>query len=191
MPNTATEQTGFTDQFLIAMPQLADPNFFKTVTYLCEHNKEGAMGVTINRPLEMSVAHMLDQIDIPVLDPTLHKTNVMQGGPVQPERGFVLHSPASEWDSSAQISKDLSLTTSRDILVAIGEGQGPEKFLISLGYAGWGPDQLEQEIINNAWLNGPADYRILFDSPYQQRWAQAAENMGVDLDKLSVQAGHA
>lgn len=185
------EQSYLMDQFLIAMPQLADPNFFKTVTYLCEHNAEGAMGFTINRPLEMTVAHMLDQIDIPVLDPQLHEIQVLLGGPIQPERGFVLHSPASEWDSSAQISKEISLTTSKDILVAIGEGQGPEKFLVSLGYAGWGPSQLEKEIIENSWLNGPADYSILYEVPYAERWAQAAEYIGIDLDKLSVQAGHA
>lgn len=191
MSEPMPEQSYLMDQFLIAMPQLADPNFFKTVTYLCEHNAEGAMGFTINRPLEMTVAHMLDQIDIPVLDPQLHEIQVLLGGPIQPERGFVLHSPASEWDSSAQISKEISLTTSKDILVAIGEGQGPEKFLVSLGYAGWGPSQLEKEIIENSWLNGPADYSILYEVPYAERWAQAAEYIGIDLDKLSVQAGHA
>ncbi len=191
MPNPKTQPSWLTDQFLIAMPQMTDPNFFKTVTYLCEHNAEGAMGVTINRPLEMTVAHMLDQIDIPVLNPQLHKMQVLLGGPIQPERGFVLHSPASEWDSSAQVSKNLSLTTSQDILIAIGEGQGPEQYLVCLGYAGWEENQLEQEIIGNAWLTGPSDYTILYDSPYDQRWSQAAEYIGIDLDKLSVQAGHA
>lgn len=149
------------------------------------------MGLVINRPLEMTVAHMLDQIDIPVLDSKLHERQILLGGPLQPERGFVLHSPAAEWESSVQISKNLSLTSSRDILVAIGEGQGPEKFLVCLGYAGWGANQLEQEVIANSWLNGTADYCILFDTPYPQRWTQAAEYIGIDLNKLSVQVGHA
>ncbi len=191
MSNSTTYQSWLSDQFLIAMPQMADPKFFKTVTYLCEHNAEGAMGITINRPLEFTIAHMLDQIDIPVLNSELHKIPVLSGGPIQPERGFVLHSPASEWDSSTQISKDLSVTSSQDILIAIGEGQGPEKFLVSLGYAGWGPNQLEQEIINNIWLTVTSKSSILYDSPYPQRWAQAAEYIGIDLGKLSAQAGHA
>ncbi|VAW79608.1 UPF0301 protein YqgE [hydrothermal vent metagenome] len=191
MPNSTKNQSWLTDQLLIAMPQMADPKFFKTVTYLCEHNANGAMGITINRPLEFTVAHMLDQIDIPVVNPELHKMLVLSGGPIQPERGFVLHSPASEWDSSTQISKDLSVTSSQDILIAIGEGQGPENFMVSLGYAGWGPNQLEQEIVNNIWLTVSAKLSILYDSPYEQRWVQAAEYIGIDLDKLSVQAGHA
>jgi len=186
-----SENTYFADQFLIAMPQMADPNFHKSVTYLCEHNAEGAMGITINRPMDMTVGEMLGQINIPVLDERLHNKQLLLGGPVQPERGFVLHSPASEWDSSLQISKDISLTSSGDILQAIGENQGPDKFLIVLGYAGWGAGQLEKEIIENTWLNGPADHKIIFDSKFNERWAQAAETIGIDLEKLSTLSGHA
>ncbi len=180
-----------TDHFLIAMPSLADPNFAQTVTYICEHNREGAMGIVINRPLDLTMAEVMNHMAIePVAG--LHTTlPVYSGGPVQPERGFVLHSPVGGWDSSLGITADTAVTTSRDIIAAIARGEGPKRFLLALGYAGWGAGQLEQEMAENAWLSGPADPAIIFDAPPEARWRQAAALLGVDLNLLSAEVGHA
>lgn len=179
------------NHFLIAMPALADPNFSHTVTYICEHSDEGAMGIIINRAMELPLAEVLKQMDIEpskALD-----TNVMinDGGPVQPEHGFVIHSPVGAWESSLQISDEIALTTSRDILAAIGHSEGPAHYLIALGYAGWGPGQLEEEMAENAWLSGPANAEILFSLPLEKRWEAAARLLGVDLNLLSSEIGHA
>lgn len=184
-------QLHLTNQYLIAMPQLADPNFHHTTTYICEHNEEGAMGLIINRPLEPSLSEVLNQIDIEVSDPSLASTPVFYGGPVQEDRGFVLHQPVSLWESTVVINDKLAITTSRDILVNIAEGNGPSRYLITLGYAGWGAGQLEMELSENAWLNGPADTSIMFDTPIEERWSSAAKMMGIDLNLLSGEAGHA
>jgi putative transcriptional regulator len=186
-----TDSTCLTNHFLIAMPQLADPNFFHSVTYICEHNEDGAMGIVINRPLDIGLAEVLDQIDIKGNEKTLKDQIIFMGGPVQPERGFVIHSPAKQWDSSLLVTDDIGVTTSRDILTAIANDQGPEQFVIALGYAGWGNGQLEQEIKQNSWLSGPATKDILFEVPYQQRWEAAASSLGVDVNLISGDAGHA
>lgn len=186
-----TESTCLTNHFLIAMPQLADPNFFHSVTYICEHNDDGAMGIVINRPLEIGLAEVLDHIDIQGNEKNLKDQIIFMGGPVQPERGFVIHSPAKQWDSSLLVTDDIGVTTSRDILTAIANDQGPEQFVIALGYAGWGNGQLEQEIKQNSWLSGPATKEILFEVPYQQRWEAAASSLGVDVNLISGDAGHA
>jgi putative transcriptional regulator len=180
-----------TGQFLIAMPNLADPNFFHTVTYLCEHSPGGAMGLVINRPTELTLAELAEQLDIEITEPVLATTPIYQGGPVQTERGFVLHPGKEDWDNTLQVAPGISLTMSQDILEAIAQGVGPEKFLITLGYAGWGEGQLEEEIAANAWLNGPADPAIIFDTPAESRWRAAAAHLGVELSQLSNDIGHA
>lgn len=183
--------TCLTDQFLIAMPSLEDPNFAHTVTYICEHNADGAMGIIINRPLELSLGEMLDRLDIEITDRAATMAPILLGGPVQQERGFVLHRLPQSWESTHPVSSDLGITTSSDILDAIAHGVGPADALITLGYAGWGGGQLEQELADNAWLSTPADPHILFDLPFDERWAAAARLMGVDFATLSPDIGHA
>ena len=181
----------FTRQFLIAMPNLADPNFFHSVTLICEHSEEGAMGLVINRPMDdVNLGVVLAHMGIEG-GARLGSTPIYSGGPVQPERGFVLHSPPTEWNSTLRLGTDLAVTTSRDILEALAAGRGPEQFIVTLGYAGWGPGQLEQEIADNAWLTTPADKAILFDLPAARRWESAAKHLGIDLNLLSGEAGHA
>ncbi len=185
------EQSNLTNHLLIAMPNLADPNFSHTVTYICEHNENGAMGLVINRPIDINVAEVLEQMEIPVDEPSAGAAQVYLGGPVEEQRGFVLHSSDSEWDSTLRINDQVSVTTSRDILEAMARGEGPEHALVALGYAGWGPGQLEQEILDNSWLSAPADQAILFTLPPARRWEAAAELLGVDLNRLSSESGHA
>jgi len=184
------DTTYLTGQFLIAMPTLADPNFAHTVTYLCQHSAQGALGIVISRPLEIQLASLLEAMQIPILEERVANAPVYFGGPVQPERGFVLHTPVGEWQGTLAVSDEIGLTTSRDILEAIAAGKGPSKFLVALGYAGWGEGQLEQEMLENAWLNVPADLSILFDLLPAQRWRAAALRLGIDLSLMSSQAGH-
>ena len=180
-----------TNQFLIAMPQLSDPNFSRTVTYLCAHHSEGAMGIVINRPLDLKLGEVLGHMDIDPTTPHVNEMQVIQGGPVERERGFVIHQPAGKWDAVLAVGDGIGLATSRDILTAIARGKGPENALVALGYAGWGAGQLEKELIQNAWLSGPADTSIIFDVPYEERWASAARCLGVDPNRLLGEAGHA
>ena len=189
-PSKPVGENLLTGQFLIAMPALEDPNFAQTVTFLCQHSTEGALGVIISRPLEMQLNEILETMGIPLEDESAGNIPVYWGGPVQPERGFVIHSPVGHWQGTLAVSDDIGLTTSRDILEAIACGRGPEKLLLALGYAGWGEGQLEAEILQNAWLNGPASAEIMFDLAPGLRWRAAAALMGVDLDLLSSQAGH-
>ncbi|HEY0722365.1 MAG TPA: YqgE/AlgH family protein [Gammaproteobacteria bacterium] len=179
------------NHFLIAMPALEDPNFFHTVTYVCEHNSEGALGIVINRPTDITLGELLAQLSI-TAEPQIDTTrNVFEGGPVQQEQGFLLHSPLGRWSASLPITEQIALTSSKDILEAIANGAGPERYLLTLGYAGWGPGQLEEEMVANAWLSGPASAEILFDTPAEQRWEAAAALLGVDLRLLSSDSGHA
>lgn len=180
-----------TDHFLIAMPTLADPNFSRTVTYICVHNEEGAMGIVINRPLDLALGEVLTQMDLDSDDPAITARLVYQGGPVHTDRGFVLHRPATSWNSTIAITPEIGVSTSRDILEAIASGAGPSDSLVALGYAGWGAGQLEQEMAENAWLSGPADLEILFQTPAERRWEYAARVIGVDLAALSHDIGHA
>jgi putative transcriptional regulator len=180
-----------TNQFLIAMPGLADPNFSRTVTYICEHNAQGAMGIVVNRPINLHLGEMLDQLQIPATHTEIRGLPIYLGGPVQTDRGFVLHSGDRAWDSTLRITPQVSVTTSKDILEAIAEGDGPLHSLIALGYAGWAGGQLEDEMSANTWLSGPASEEILFRVPAEQRWRAAARLLGVDLDLLSGEAGHA
>jgi putative transcriptional regulator len=183
--------SNLTNQFLIAMPGLMDPNFYHTVTYICVHNDDGAMGIVINRPLEMALGDVLVQMDMTPCDKKIDQLPVYHGGPVQTDRGFVLHEPLSLWESSINVNDAVGITTSRDILQAIAEGGGPKESLIALGYAGWSAGQLEQEIKDNAWLSGPAESEVIFKTPCEKRWETAAALLGVDLNNLSSDIGHA
>jgi putative transcriptional regulator len=185
------ESADLTNHFLIAMPAMADPYFSKTVTYICEHNEQGALGVVINRPIELTLQALLEQVDVALEVPELGTTSIHFGGPVQTDRGFVLHRPVGQWQSTLPIQERVGLTTSKDILLALAQGQGPERFFITLGYAGWAPGQLEQEISLNAWLTVPADMSILFEIPVDDRFSAAMSLLGVDLANLSDDAGHA
>ncbi|HEC14961.1 MAG TPA: YqgE/AlgH family protein [Sedimenticola sp.] len=184
-------ETNLSNHFLIAMPGLQDSNFYRTVTYICEHNEQGAMGIVINRPLGFGLADVLEQMEIKPETPEIGRQPVFSGGPVQTERGFVLHPTGGSWDATTRVTPDISITTSRDILEAIAAEEGPKQSLIALGYAGWGEGQLEAELSANAWLSGPADSRIIFELPPEQRWQAAARLLGVDLNLMSGEAGHA
>ncbi|MEA3640504.1 MAG: YqgE/AlgH family protein [Lamprobacter sp.] len=186
-----TDATSLTNHFLIAMPGLQDPNFARTVTYVCEHSEEGAMGIVINRPMEIQLGEVLAQLEIEPEVSNVSNAPVYLGGPVQTDRGFVIHDGNFNFDSTLRVTDQIQVTTSRDVLEAIAKGQGPANRLIALGYAGWGSGQLEQEMIANAWLSGPANGQILFSTPSGQRWQSAAQLLGVDLNLLSGQAGHA
>jgi putative transcriptional regulator len=186
-----SEQRYLDNHFLIAMPGLADPNFFHTVTYICEHDANGAMGIVINRPLDMTLGEILGHMEIDAEDPAIASQKVFQGGPVQPERGFVLHRPLGDWEATLKVTDDIGVTASQDILTAIADHHGPDQSLIALGYAGWAAGQLEQEMAENAWLSGPADPGIVFNLPHEERWLAAAAALGVDLNLLSGDVGHA
>jgi putative transcriptional regulator len=183
--------TSLTNHFLIAMPGLKDPNFSRTVTYICEHTDQGAMGIIINRPMEIRLGEVLDQLDIEPVALGVADAQVYLGGPVQIDRGFVIHTGPVEFDSTLSVTPDIRVTTSRDVLEAIAEGRGPEQRLIALGYAGWGSGQLEEELRANAWLSGPADGDIMFRMSPAERWLAAAQLLGVDMNLLSPEAGHA
>jgi len=179
------------DHFLIAMPGLQDPNFDHTVTYVCEHSEQGTMGIVVNRPMKLQLGDMLEQLEIRPTAPGAAELPVYLGGPVQTDRGFVLHGDDRMWDSTMRITPQVSVTTSKDILEAIAHGEGPEHSLIALGYAGWASGQLDAEMGANAWLSGPADGDILFRLPARDRWLAAARLLGVDMNLLSGEAGHA
>jgi putative transcriptional regulator len=183
--------TSLTNHFLIAMPGLRDPNFSRTVTYICEHTDHGAMGIVINRPMDIRLGEVLSQLDIETDDPRVRDVVVYLGGPVQPDRGFVLHTSDEQFESTLSITSDISVTTSRDVLEAIATGRGPEQSLVALGYAGWAGGQLEDEMSANSWLSGPANDSIIFRLPSEARWLAAAQLLGVDLNLLSGEAGHA
>ena len=184
-----------TNQLLVAMPALADPNFAQTVTLICEHTAQGALGIVLNRPLQMALGEVFAQLAMDCADPQLREQPVLRGGPVQPDRGFVLHPPASAaaelWDSTLQVSPTLRVTTSRDVLGSMARGAGPTPAVVALGYAGWEAGQLEEEIRSNAWLNTPVDDAIIFATPFELRWQAAARLLGIEFGRLSTQAGHA
>lgn len=185
------QNVNLTDHFLIAMPAMTDPYFAKSLTYVCEHTEQGALGVVINKPIEMTLKMLLDQIGIE-LEAEAHAEELVHfGGPVQMDRGFVLHQPVGEWMSTLAVNESVALTTSKDVLEAVGRGHGPYKLLVSLGYAGWAAGQLEQELAQNAWLTVPATAAIIFDLPWEQRLPAAMQLLGVDFASLADGAGHA
>jgi putative transcriptional regulator len=184
-------QDSLSNQLLIAMPGMADPNFNSTVTLVCEHNAEGALGIVINRPMNLKLGGLLEQLSLDQADLAVASSPVLDGGPVGRERGFVLHNPHGTFESSVAVSPDIQLTLSRDVLDAMAAGTGPDKSLVALGYAGWEPGQLEQEMLQNTWLNVPASPDIIFDVPFTDRWSMAAEIIGIDISQISLDAGHA
>jgi putative transcriptional regulator len=179
------------NQFLIAMPGMGDPNFSQTVTLICEHGPKGALGIIINRALPMNLGDVFDQLGLEAADLGLASQPVLSGGPVQTDRGFVLHSPGGDWESTLPFSERLHLTTSRDILTAMAAGLGPRNAIVALGYAGWDAGQLDEEMARNAWLNVSADERLLFDTPLDDRWRAAGRLLGVNLMQMSGDAGRA
>jgi len=189
--NAAMSEFNLTHHFLIAMPAMQEGFFAGTLTYICEHNENGALGIVVNRPISLTLAEMFEQIQIPLHVSTLKRMPVHVGGPVQTERGFVLHDTRQDWQSTLRINDKLALTTSRDILQAVGEGKGPDNILVTLGYAGWEQGQLEHEINENTWLTVAATEHILFDLPAEERLAAAMALLGVDYASLVEDAGHA
>jgi putative transcriptional regulator len=180
-----------TNQFLIAMPAMDDPNFAQTVTLVCEHNEQGALGIVINKALPMNLAEVFAQLGLECARSQITQQSVLRGGPVQTDRGFVLHSPGGRWESSLPFSERMHLTTSRDILDALARGNGPESAVVALGYAGWDAGQLEEEMARNAWLTVPADEHLVFATPIEERWHAAGRLLGINLLHLSSDAGHA
>jgi len=183
--------TTLTNQLLIAMPSLRDPNFARGVAFLCQHGGDGAMGILVNRLSEYRLGDVLAQMNLKSDLPEVTDAPVLIGGPVQPERGFVLHEVVGEWESSFKISERICVTTSRDILIAIAEGRGPKRALVALGYSGWTAGQLEQELVENAWLTTAASERILFETPLEERWEAAAGLVGVNMAHMTDYSGHA
>jgi putative transcriptional regulator len=188
-----TSLNPLSNQFLVAMPNMVDPNFARTVTLICQHDENGALGVVINRTMEeLSLGDVLRQLDVPGAAIDKFDANpVFCGGPVQSELGLVLHEGVGEWDSTLPVGSAMGLTTSRDVLEAIADNAGPDYSLLVLGYAGWGAGQLEREMIENAWLTVPADVDIIFRTPVEERWIEAARQLGVDIRTLAASAGHA
>jgi len=173
------------------MPGMPDPNFSTTVTLICEHNSDGALGIVINRPLDLNLGGLFEQLDVESPNPEVSQSPILLGGPVAPEHGFVLHNPVESFENSLLVSDDIHLTLSRDVLDAMAEGKGPDKTLVALGYAGWGAGQLEEEMLANSWLSVPATSEIVFDTPFGDRWMSAAQSIGIDISQISPDAGHA
>lgn len=180
-----------TNQLLIALPALAETNFSRSVALICQHDDDGAMGIVVNRRSEYTLGEVLGQMGVEGGTEVLRAQPVLAGGPVHPERGFVLHDGGPRWDSTLAITEKLFLTTSRDILEAMARGDGPDNAIVALGCAGWGSGQLEHELTENDWLTAPADAELLFDLPLESRWQAAAGRIGVDFAHLADYAGHA
>ncbi len=184
--------TGYlTNQLLIAMPAMGDPNFAQTVALICDHSPLGALGLILNRPLQMRMGEIFAQLEIAIPSGPVTERMVLRGGPMQTDRGFVVHKAGGEWDSTLKVSDAIHVTTSRDILAAIARGEGPTEAIVVLGYAGWDGGQLEDEIRANAWLNAPVDSGIIFDVPFESRWQAAGRLLGVDLSRISPISGNA
>lgn len=181
----------FTNQFLIAMPSMADPNFGGAVVFVAEHSPKGALGLVINRPMEIDLGTLFERIDLKLEIAPLANAPVLFGGPVQMDRGFVLHEPVGDWNSTVAVGDGIGLTSSKDVLEAVAGGAGPDRLIVTLGYAGWGPGQLEEEISHNAWLTVPANAELIFDTPVDERLHAAFRLLGIDPAFLAPSAGHA
>jgi putative transcriptional regulator len=179
------------NHLLVAMPSLADSNFSHSVTLICEHSERGALGIVLNKPLGMKLGEVLSQMKLEASDIRVDELPVLRGGPVHGDRGFVLHRPGGNWDSTHRVSDSVQVTTSRDVLAAMAHGSGPQDAFIALGYASWEAGQLEREMSDNAWLTVPMDERIVYELPFEQRWAAAWQLLGVDSASVSLVAGHA
>ncbi len=186
------QHTDLTHHFLVAMPSLDGTAFERTVIYMIEDSAEGSMGLVINREAPHTVGEMLDNLDIPILQPDIRlDTPVQEGGPVDPDHGFVVHRPSGNWRSSILMPDDVAMTASLDLLEAMGHGEFPERFIMALGYAGWAPGQLQQELADNSWLTVPYSTTVMFDIPNDQKWQMALSHLGVSPEFLSTEAGHA
>ena len=185
------DTVSFANQVLIALPALSDPNFARSVTLICQHDADGAMGIVVNRKSEYTLGDVFEQMQIEGGADALRAQVVLSGGPVHPERGFVIHDGDARWDSSLEIGDGLFVSTSRDILEALARGEGPDHATVALGCAGWGTGQLEHELGENSWLTAPVDPSLLFDTPLEQRWQAAAGRIGVDMTRMADYAGHA
>jgi len=191
-PESPQSSVNFSRQLLLAMPGVVAGSLASTVIYVCEHNENGALGLVINRPTDLTLGELLTRITLGPIDPiaALQDTPVFFGGPVQTDRGFVLHSPAGSYASSIPMG-DLALTTSKDVLQDVIQGRGPQRLLVTLGYAGWGAGQLEQEMTQNAWINVAASETLLFDTPAEQRYSAALAQLGINPAMLAGEVGHA
>jgi putative transcriptional regulator len=187
----AASDSSLTNHLLIAMPSLIDPNFAQTVAIICEHTERGALGIVLNKPLPMHLSDVLSQMKLEPSTEHIASQPVLRGGPCNTDRGFVLHRPGGEWDHTHKVSETIQVTTSRDVLAAMARGEGPTDAFIALGYAGWESGQLEREILENAWISMPVDARVVFELPYEERWIGAWRLLGIDVDRLSLVAGHA
>ena len=185
------ESINLTNHFLIAMPNMVDPYFARSLTYICEHNDQGALGVVVNRPIDMTLGALFERLSLTITSEDLGRTPVYFGGPVQTDRGFVLHRPAGHWQSTLIVKEDIGLTSTRDILLEMAATGVPSEILVTLGYAGWSAGQIEWELSQNAWLTVAADPQILFDLPPEERLVAAMQLLGVDFANLSEVAGHA
>lgn len=185
------DSINLTNHFLIAMPGMADPYFSKTLTLICEHSERGAIGLVVNKPIDVSLGQLFEQVNIDLSDDDIKSETVYFGGPVLVDRGFVLHQPLFDWNSTLKIDDDTGLTTSRDVLEAIAAGRGPSRVLVTLGYAGWAPGQLEDEIKRNGWLTVAANTDLVFDTPPEERLSAAMGLLGLNYGNLSDIAGHA
>ena len=192
---SATQPLNLANHFLIAMPSMQDPVFGGTVVYVCEHNENGVLGVVINKPTDMTMQVLFERIDLKLeTGPGLAShvdEPIMFGGPVQDDRGFVLHTPGNRYSSSLTVTDDIAFTTSIDVLEAVAAGDGPPRMLVSIGYSGWSPGQLEDEIGRNGWLTVGADPDILFSMPIEDRYTAAMRLLGIDPLMLTSEAGHA
>jgi putative transcriptional regulator len=185
------DSINLTDNFLIAMPALEDPYFAHSLVYICEHNENGALGIIVNRPIDMNLAGLLEKIDIKLEAGDLADLPVYFGGPVQLDRGFVLHRPVGQWQSTLAVNEAVGLTSSRDVLSAVGSTGLPSEIIVTLGYSGWDAGQLESELAQNSWLTVPAKPSILFELPPEERLPAAMQKLGVSFTQLSDVAGHA
>jgi putative transcriptional regulator len=197
LPTVNAPVLNLANHFLIAMPSMLDPIFGGAVVYMCEHNANGALGVIINKPTDMTMEVLFERIDLkleimaPPAVPASSGKSVLFGGPVQAERGFVLHTPLGQFSSMMKVTDEIALTTSKDVLEAVASGRGPQQVLVTLGCAGWSAGQLEQEITRNGWLTVLADPSIIFNLPVEQRFVAALKLLGIDPMMLSAEAGHA
>lgn len=192
MRSRAISESGYlTNQLLIAMPAMGDPNFAQSVVLVCDHSSESALGLILNKPLPMRMGEIFEQLEIELAMGPLRERPVLRGGPMQTDRGFVVHRAGGEWDSTLKVSDMIHVTTSRDILAAMARGQGPKEAVVALGYAGWGGGQLEDEIRANAWLSAPVDPTLIFELPFESRWQAAGRLLGVELSRISPLSGNA
>jgi putative transcriptional regulator len=185
------DNVNLTDNFLIAMPALEDPYFANSLIYICEHNENGALGIIVNRPIDMNLAGLFERIDITLAAESLANLPGYFGGPVQLDRGFVLHRPVGQWQSTLAVNGEVGLTSSRDVLNSVASGGLPEEIIVTLGYSGWDAGQLEDELARNSWLTVPAMAEILFDLPPEERLPAAMQKLGISFTQLSDLAGHA